>query len=225
LINASPDLPRQIENTAALQPLGKNGRNTPIAAVFLTNADIDHALGLLMLRQQENPIVVYASEKTRCTLSWLSTVLERFCEVDWRDLNDHSLGHKLVGRKIELQHSTAFHISDTRSGKKVLIAPAVESITDELRDAAQTSDIVFFDGTFWSDNELQQFRPDARTARQMHHLAINDGSLVFLRTLPGRKFYTHINNTNPILMPDSLERTALKKAGIELAYDGLELTL
>ena len=65
LINASPDLALQIEATPALQPSAQNPRNTPIAAVLLTNADIDHALGLLTLRQQENPIVVYASEATR----------------------------------------------------------------------------------------------------------------------------------------------------------------
>jgi pyrroloquinoline quinone biosynthesis protein B len=177
------------------------------------------------LRQQASPIVVYANEITRVALSWLDTVLQHFCGIDWRDLNDDSLGNNLAARQIELQHSRAFHISDKRSGKKVLIAPAVQSVTQELRNAAQNSDAVFFDGTFWSDNELQQFRRDARTARQMHHLAINDGALEFLRSLPGRKFYTHINNTNPILMPESPEHAVLKKAGIELAYDGLELTL
>jgi pyrroloquinoline quinone biosynthesis protein B len=225
LINASPDLSHQIESTPALQPSGKNARNTPIAGVLLTNADIDHAFGLVMLRQQKEPIVVYASEATRNALQWLNAVLQRFCGIEWRDLNHASLGTNLLVRVIELQESTALHISDKASHAKVLIAPAVAAVSDELRDAARNSDVVFFDGTFWTDNELQQVRPDARSAKEMRHLPINNGSLEFLQPLSAKRFYIHINNTNPILMPNSPERVRLEAVGIEIAYDGLELTL
>ena len=71
LINASPDLPRQIENMPELQPHRDSPRNTPIRAVFLTNADIDHALGLFLLRQDEAPLVVYAADQTRTALAWI----------------------------------------------------------------------------------------------------------------------------------------------------------
>jgi pyrroloquinoline quinone biosynthesis protein B len=71
LINASPDLTRQIENMPRLQPRRDSPRNTPVAGVLLTNADIDHALGLLLLREQELPLTVYASDETRATLAWL----------------------------------------------------------------------------------------------------------------------------------------------------------
>ena len=81
LINASPDLARQIENTTRLQPRADVSRNTPIAGIFLTNADIDHALGLLLLRQQEKPLVVYAADETRAALAWVERTVSRFSKV------------------------------------------------------------------------------------------------------------------------------------------------
>ena len=78
LINASPDLARQIESMPRLQPRRDSPRNTPVAGVLLTNADIDHALGLLLLREQELPLVVYAADETRAALAWLDGILARF---------------------------------------------------------------------------------------------------------------------------------------------------
>jgi pyrroloquinoline quinone biosynthesis protein B len=83
-----------------------------------------------------------------------------------------------------------------------------------------------FDGTFWSDAELGQVRPGARSAREMNHLPINHGSFDLLRQSPARrKIYTHINNTNPILMPGSHERAQVEQTGIEIARDGMEIVL
>ena len=108
----------------------------------------------------------------------------------------------------------------------MLVAPAVGELTDELRDAANGSSVVLFDGTFWSDEELRDFRPRARTAREMNHLPIREESLDFLRDLKAqRKIYVHINNTNPILMPGSSERMQVEEAGIEIAHDGLEIVI
>ena len=113
-------------------------------------------------------------------------------------------------RAIELPHSVAFQFRDDASGATALFAPSVGELTDELRDALQTSDVVLFDGTFWSDDELANVRPGARSAREMNHLPISDGSLDFLRQSPvRRKIYTHINNTNPIL---SLARPSARKS-------------
>ena len=228
LINASPDLPRQIESTTGLHPRGNASRNTPIAGVLLTNADIDHALGLLLLRQQEKPLVVYATAETQAALAWLDRTLARFCGIEWRTVTPKclSLDSGLAFRAIELPGSAAFQFRDDTSGRTALFAPSVGSLTEQLRDAVHTSDLVVFDGTFWSDAELGRVRPGARSARDMNHLPINDGSLDVLRQSPARrKIYTHINNTNPILMPGSTERAELEQAGIEVARDGLEIAL
>jgi pyrroloquinoline quinone biosynthesis protein B len=228
LINASPDLARQIESMPRLQPHHESLRNTPIAGVLLTNADIDHALGLLLLRQQEPPQVIYAADETRTALEWIDRVLARFSGIEWRKTTAEfqSLSGRIGFRTIELPRSVALQLRDDTSGATALFAPSVGELTDELRDAVHTSDVVLFDGTFWSDDELAAVRPGARSAREMNHLPIRDGSLDFLRQSPARrKIYTHINNTNPILMLGTRERAQVEQAGIEIARDGLEIVL
>jgi pyrroloquinoline quinone biosynthesis protein B len=228
LVNASPDLPRQIERTTRLQPRRNGSRNTPIAGVLLTNADIDHALGLLLLRQQEKPLVVYATDETRAALAWLDRTLAQFCGMDWRKVRPdfQRLHGSIAFRAIELPHSVAFQFLDEASGRLVLVAPAVSELTRELSEASAESDVILFDGTFWREDELAAVRPGARSAREMNHLPIRDASLDFLRRSPARrKIYTHINNTNPILMPGSPEREKLEQAGIDVARDGLEIVL
>ena len=228
LINASPDLTWQIESTPQLKPRRDSPRNTPIAGVFLTNADIDHALGLLLLRQQDTPLVVYAVEEMRKALAWIDRVLSRFCGIEWRKISAdfQSLKGSLVVRAIELPGSVAFQFRDDTSGATALFAPSVGELTEELQNAVHASGIVLFDGTFWTDGELEVVRPGARTAREMNHLPISDGSLDLLLKSPARrKIYTHINNTNPVLLPGTRERAQVEQAGIEIARDGLEITL
>jgi len=231
LINASPDLARQIETAWQLQPSPSSVagmRNTPIAGVFLSNADIDHALGLLLLRQQDTPVVAYASDETKTALTWIDDVLTNFCGIEWRNITTdfQPLDGKIGFRMIELRTSIAFQFHDAVSGATALLAPSVGELTNELRRAVQDSSVVIFDGTFWTDAELTAVRPRARSARQMNHLPISDGSLQVLRQSPARrKIYTHINNTNPILMPGSPERAQVEQAGIEIARDGLEIIL
>ena len=228
LVNASPDLPRQIESTPALQPQPGSLRNSPIAGVLLTNADLDHTLGLLLLRQQQTPVLVYASDATRSALDWLELLLHPFGGTKWRTASGdfNSLSNGLAFRAIELHKSNAFQLRDEVSGRAALIAPVVGELTAELRDAVDTSDVILFDGTFWNDDELRAVRRGARSAREMNHLPISDSSLALLRHSPARrKIYMHINNTNPILMSGSRERALVQQAGIEIACDGLEIIL
>jgi pyrroloquinoline quinone biosynthesis protein B len=228
LVNASPDLTRQIENMPRLQPRRDSLRNSPIAGVLLTNADIDHALGLLLLRQQDTPLVVYANDEMRTALAWIDSVVGTFCGIEWRKTRSEfqTLSDSMAFRAIELPRSVAFQFRDNTSGATALFAPSVGELTDELRNTVHESDVVLFDGTFWSDGELAAVRPGARSAREMNHLPISDGSLDFLRQSPTRrKIYTHINNTNPILMPSSRERAHVKQSGIEIARDGLEIVI
>ena len=228
LVNASPDLPRQIDGTPALQPQPGSLRNSPIAGVLLTNADLDHTLGLLLLRQQQTPVLVYASDATRSALDWLELLLHPFGGSNWRTASGdfNSLSNGLAFRAIELHKSNAFQLRDEVSGRAALIAPVVGELTAELRDAVNTSDVIVFDGTFWNDDELRAVRRGARSAREMNHLPISDSSLALLRHSPARrKIYMHINNTNPILMSGSRERALVQQAGIEIACDGLEIIL
>ena len=161
-------------------------------------------------------------------LAWIDSVLARFCRIEWRKISAdfQSLRGGLAFRAIELPRSVAFQFRDDASGATALFAPSVGEVTEELRNAVHASDVVLFDGTFWRDGELAVVRPGARTAREMNHLPISDGSLDLLRQSPARrKIYTHINNTNPILMPGTRERAEIEQAGIEIARDGLEIVL
>jgi len=174
------------------------------------------------------PILVYATDKTRAALGWIDIVLKPFCRIEWRTTagDFQPLGNGIGCRAIELGESIALQLRDEVSRATALVAPAVDKITNELRDAVHRSDLVLFDGTFWSDDELRAVRPGARSGREMNHVPISDGSLGLLRHSPARrKIYTHINNTNPILMPGSSERIQVEHAGIEIACDGLEVVL
>ena len=211
-----------------MQPRRNGSRNTPIGGVLLTNADVDHALGLLLLRQQEKPLIVYATDETRAALAWLDRTLAQFCGMDWRKVSSdfQPLNRGIEFRAIELPQSVAFQFLDQASGRLALVAPAVSELTRELSEASAESDVILFDGTFWKEDELAAVRPGSRSAREMNHLPIRGASLDFLRRSPARrKIYTHINNTNPILMPGSPEREKVEQAGIDVARDGLEIVL
>jgi pyrroloquinoline quinone biosynthesis protein B len=67
-----------------------------------------------------------------------------------------------------------------------------------------------------------------RSAHDMGHVPLSGpgGTLAALAGLQRpRKALVHINNTNPILLEDSPEREEVVRAGVEVAYDGLEVEL
>ena len=123
-------------------------------------------------------------------------------------------------------HSVAYQFLDRKTGGRLLVAPDVGAVNKALAAALSDSDVVLFDGTFWSDDELRAVKPKARKAGDMGHVTIRDCSLELLGKLPARqKIYIHINNTNPILNPKSSERAVVEAAGITVGADGLEFFL
>lgn len=254
LINASPDLARQIEAFPELQPRPKPVRNTPIRGVLITNADLDHLLGVFTLREGGS-VSIHAPKAVRAVAEQclgLGAVLEAFSGVTWTEpsyadplpLGDAPGGRwGLLYRAIALPggpprfidkstptageaNSVAYEFLDNHSGKRLLVAPDVGTVNEELRQALAACDAVFFDGTFWSADELTNVRPGARSASDMGHVTIRDVSLDLLAGLAASKrVYLHINNTNPILAAASPERAAVEAAGIIVGYDGLEFEL
>ena len=107
-------------------------------------------------------------------------------------------------------------------------APGLARLDDGVLGRLAASDVVLVDGTFWRDDELERLGISTRSARDMGHLPLSgpDGTLAALERLERpRKVLVHINNTNPILLEDSPEREAVHRAGVEVAYDGLEIEL
>jgi pyrroloquinoline quinone biosynthesis protein B len=233
LVNASPDLREQLE---ALNPRRVDGvRAPPIAGVLLTDAEIDHTAGLLLLRESATPVPVFGGASVeRALRPTLLRMLDRFCGVDWHALEP--------GRTRPLERSSlvveAFPAGDDEAsglvfrdratGGVVTYVPGLARLDDSVLARFVASDLVLVDGTFWRDDELARLGISDRTARDMGHVPLS-GPGGILEALGGlerpRKALVHINNTNPILLEDSPEREEVVRAGVEVAYDGLEVDL
>jgi pyrroloquinoline quinone biosynthesis protein B len=242
LFNASPDIRAQIEAFPALHP--GQGRATPLAAVLLTDAEIDHTLGLLLLREGRG-IVLHATASAHKTLYDGTSVLrtlERYCPVDWRPVvpgEDVTLADGLsyrafdvptakrarFGSDDELGRVVGYRLTDQRSGRVAVYLPGVQDLAT-VREHLEGCACLFVDGTCWRDDELIELGLAEKTAHQMGHQSVGgpDGSLDQIARLPiERKIYIHINNTNPILLDDTPQRRAVADRGVEVAVDGLEV--
>jgi pyrroloquinoline quinone biosynthesis protein B len=247
LVNASPDARQQLE--AITDPHRDGVRSPPMAGVLLTDAEIDHTAGLLLLRESASPVRVYGEAGVESALRRgypVLPMLERYCGLEWRTLESDRVSplegssltvepfdtggdapRYLDGSGIELTAS-GFIFRDRAGGGVVTYAPGLARLDDAVLARLAASDLVLVDGTFWRDDELAVLGISTRSARDMGHLPLS-GSDGTLETLAGldrpRKALVHINNTNPILLEDSPERAAVLRAGLEVAYDGLEVEL
>jgi pyrroloquinoline quinone biosynthesis protein B len=254
LLNVSPDIIRQIERTSALQP-GPAASTSPIIGAVLTNGDLDHSMGLLSLRERAPSCLyatreTYAGlvvqnaifrtlERQRPLMLYRALELEAF--VPLRDVSGSPSGLSVcafpVAGKVPLhldsfieptdETNVGLIVRDDQTGARILYVPgaaSAEGIVERARDAS----CLFFDGTFWSDAELTAFGQSSRLARELAHLPVSGpgGSLEQFDTLPIRqRFYTHVNDTNPILREGSDERRAVEARGWSVAEDGLELSV
>ena len=254
LLNASPEIRQQIEDFSGLHPHAP--RHSPIVAIILTNGDLDHTLGLLSLRES-HPLVIYATERVRSGFvdgNVLYRTLQRFpAQVTWRPLElgrEEELagadgrGSGLLVEAVAVpgkppihleglappdpEDSIGLRIREASTGRRLAYFAATGGLTPTVRTALADADCVFFDGTFWSGDELPALGLGTRRAEDMAHLPIGGagGSLAALRSLrAGRRIYIHVNNTNPVLRDDAAERREVEAAGWEIARDGMEVTL
>ena len=247
LVNASPDARQQLE---ALQPGARTGtREPPIAGVLLTDAEIDHTAGLLLLREAAAPIDVFGDPGVGRALRDgfpVLAMLERYCGLRWHPL---TRGEPAVldGSSLTVEpfaaggdapryhpdpdedlQASGFAFCDRRGPGVVTYVPGLARLDDGILARFAASDLVLVDGTFWSEDELPRLGYSQRGASDMGHVPLSGagGTLEALSRLDGpRTVLVHINNTNPILLEDSAERAAVVKAGIEIGYDGLEVVL
>jgi pyrroloquinoline quinone biosynthesis protein B len=246
-VNASPDARQQLEALTA--PALDGVRTPPVAGVLLTDAEIDHTAGLLLLRESATPVRVYGEDGVGRALRQgfpVLSILEHYCGAEWRtlepeqatQLDGSSLSVErfnvggdapryLDGSGVELEAS-GFVFRDRAGGGVLTYVPGLARLDDDVLARFATSDLVLVDGTFWRDDELALLGISTRSAGEMGHLALSGagGTLEALARLERpRKALIHINNTNPILLEDSPERAAVLRAGVEVAYDGLEVEL
>ncbi len=252
LVNASPDVLQQIKAFPALQP-ARALRDTGIAAVLLMDAQIDHTTGLLMLREHRQKLPLYCHPLVREDLSTgnpLFKVLSHYCGIDWHDLHlqtpfDVPGLHGLQFEALPLisnappysphrdkpqpGDNVGLKVRDEQTGKTLFYAPGLGQMEPHVWQAMQSADCVMVDGTLWTDDEMIALGASKKTSRAMGHMPQSgaDGMIEWLDKLPShvRKILIHINNTNPILDDSSPQRQTLKSHGIEVAFDGMEITL
>jgi len=250
LLNASPDIRVQIQATPVLHPRGL--RHSPLRAVIATNGDVDHVAGLLTLREK-TPLTLFATPATQATLAANSVfgVLDPVLVTRQQIVldapfeaapglfvtayavpgkvplylekegfgQDHAqlraLGEQTIGLRIA-------------SGKGVLhYVPGCAEVPDWLCERLADADLLFFDGTVWADDDMTKSCTGKKTGTRMGHIPMSgrQGSLARLSRLRCRRVFIHINNTNPVLMPEATERSEVHRAGWELAHDGMEIAL
>jgi len=245
LLNASPDVHAQLGACPALQPGPDGSRTVPLEAVLLTDAELDHTLGLLLLREGRG-LVLHATAATHDTLSdgtFLLRTLEAYCPVDWRPVVpgvDTALADGLSYRAFDVPTTkrprfgsgtgegrvVGYRLTDGRSGRALVYLPVVQELTAAVCAELEDCACLLVDGTCWDDDELVRLGVSGRTAREMGHLPIGGpgGSLERLAPLPvERTVYVHVNNTIPVLLEDSPERRIVEQRGMEVAVDGLEI--
>jgi pyrroloquinoline quinone biosynthesis protein B len=135
----------------------------------------------------------------------------------------------LEGESPELDTETAANVGIelTRENARIVFVPGAAAVTDSMRGRFARADVVLFDGTVFSDDEMIRTGTGQKTGRRMGHMPIdgNDGSLRILDGLTTRRIFIHINNTNPILIAGSPERRKVEAAGWHVAEDAMEISL
>jgi pyrroloquinoline quinone biosynthesis protein B len=247
LVNASPDVLAQIRATRPLWP--REPRHSPIGAIVLTNGDLDHVLGLFSLRESY-PLALYTTASVRRGLeaSAFIRTLRRFegqlvmrdivlgSAIELRDAAGNSLGLTMTASPMAGKLPVHFEgRADATPEDNIALSLRGDHGGTLMYAAAGASadvdlaghDVVLFDGTFFYEDELVKLGLSKAYARDMAHVPMGgpSGSLARLSKLRARKIYTHINNTNPILAPDSAERRWVEAAGWEIAFDGMEIVV
>ncbi|WP_454918667.1 pyrroloquinoline quinone biosynthesis protein PqqB [Xanthobacter sediminis] len=247
LLNASPDLRAQIAATRALHPrIGE--RHSPIAAVVVTNGDVDHITGLLTLRESQ-PFTLFGTTETLAMVNGnpvFSVVNEAFVprrtvelEEAFSPLPGLTLEMFAVPGKVPLwqedenliigaETGGTVGVTITAGDKRLVYIPGCAAITDKVRARIASADLLFFDGTLYRDDEMIAAGTGTKTGGRMGHLSMSgeEGTIALLADVPAaQRVFIHINNTNPALIEDSSERRAVEAAGWIVACDGMEFAL
>ena len=247
LVNASPDIRQQIAQNPALHPR-EGVRHSPIAALLLTNGDVDHVAGLLSLRERQ-PFRLYAAGETLAALddnrvfdvANREVVPREAADLDrpFEPLPGLSATLFAVPGKVPLwlegddpvvgeETGATVGVMLEAGSKRVAYVPGCAAVTDAVRERIAGADLLLFDGTVYRDDEMRLAGVGEKTGRRMGHVPMSgpDGSIAALSGVSvGRRVFVHINNTNPTLIEGSDERRAVEAAGWTIGHDGMAFGL
>jgi len=252
LLNLSPDVRHQIEAFEPLRPPPDSVRGTPIEGALLTNADLDHVLGIFILREG-GVLHLHAPPAVRQALDQglrISEVLKAYGGVAWHEpppsleplLKSDGTESGLLYQAFEVPgklpryagsralpgSAVGYLLMDENTKGKLAFLPDVADLPLKVLENLADCQALLLDGTFWDEDEMPKTGTGRLTASEMAHLPLGgpEGSLEILRQLPvPRKIYLHINNTNPILDASSPEYRKVREAGVEVGMDGMEFEL
>lgn len=252
LVNASPDITAQLQANLDLQP-NRDLRDTALAGIILVDGQVDHITGLYMLRESAHPWPVWCTDSAYADLTRgnpVLAVLAHYCGVDRRriDLDREFTVEAVPGvqwralpvdgkpapyspnrESPRIGDNVALVMEDACSGQTVVYAPGLSAIDHRLWQTMMSAACVIVDGTFWTDDEMIRLGVSRKRARDIGHLPQTGvhGMLAWLERLPAatRKILIHINNTNPILDECSVQAAELACRGIEVARDGMEISV
>lgn len=243
LLNASPDIRHQILVTPELHPKTPL-RSSPIKAVALTGADIDALTGLLTLRERQK-FTVWATDYVLKVIAAnaLFGVLDPTF-VARKTLPNAPIEllpgltaetfpapgkpplylERIEGIGPAVGASIGLRLTDT-AGKSLVFLPSCAEITPDIVRAVDGTDILFFDGTMYTDDEMIRSGEGQKTARRMGHVAMTDAIGALREVKAGHRYFIHINNSNPVLNRTAPERKAVEAAGWRIAEDGMRIAL
>jgi pyrroloquinoline quinone biosynthesis protein B len=248
--NASPDVREQLGRLPRVDPSGV--RHVPVEGIVLTDAELDHTLGIALLREGRHLQIVATPAVIRtiaddsrvlpvtqafAVVHTVETALGEAMSLDYRDGTPSGLTIEMkavrgdpprFSRTEEVGHTVAAFITDSASGKTCAFVPGCGGLGPKLLARLNEAELLLFDGTFWTNDELIRLGISDRTASAMGHVAISgpEGSLAVLSQLDCKqKVYTHINNTNPMLIEGSPERAEAEAAGMLVGMDGMRFEL
>jgi len=252
LINASPDIREQLRRLSSPALPDSAVRHAPIEGVVLTDAELDHTLGIVLLREA-GQLSIYATSAVASIVERDSRILattRAFSDVSvtplpldasvplmYRDGSPSGLsveafavpaGPPRFASRDEQGHTVGLLVRDDARGDRCAFVPGCGGLDAALLERFAAADALLFDGTFWTDDEMIALGVGRKTAREIDHVPISGrgGSLEPLSALRCRhRVYTHINNTNPILIESSPERAEVARAGMIVGYDGLHVIL
>jgi pyrroloquinoline quinone biosynthesis protein B len=242
LVNASPDIRSQILAAKQLAA-GPGPRDTPLRGALLTDAELDHTLGLTMLREGAG-LQVYAPPAVLHALRTdfpLQEIVSRYGDWSWNSVTGpvtldgltveafpvSDKRPKYVQSSVDGPWVVAYKITDPAGGSLVY-APCLKTWPPGFDDLIADASCVILDGTFHSPDEMSGATKSGTTSATQHamgHIPITD-SLPKIAAHPGKRWiYTHLNNTNPVLDPASPEYRAVLAAGAEVPPDGFAISI
>ncbi|MEY8197757.1 MAG: pyrroloquinoline quinone biosynthesis protein PqqB [Colwellia sp.] len=253
LINASPDIRQQINQSPQLWP-EQGARGTNIRGAILTDSQVDHTTGLLTLREGL-PLDIYCTDVVHEDLSeafplfnmlthWRGGLKYQQIGTDHRQsftvggvtgiefypvvLESNAPPYSRYRDKVVTGNNIGLKIVDKSSGKYLFYLPGIVQTNPLVDEMLSEATCVLMDGTLWLDDEMITQGVGSKLGSEMGHLPVNGefGSVALLNRFNiERKILIHINNTNPILNEESSQHQFVLDNGVEIATDGMEITI